>query len=112
MTVFFRPVVSESVPAVDTTLYTLSASLSSAQIVSGVCTNYSAGAETITVNIIPNGGSVGSTNIYIDEQSIVAGTGDPLDNIIGAILAPGDAISVNGSTITTMNLRLGIKELS
>jgi len=112
MTINFVAAVSESVPTTDTVLFTASTTINSAQIVSGVCNNYSAGAETITVNIISSGGSVGTTNEYISALSIAAGDNDPLEGIVGAILAPGDSVSIVGSTVTTMNLRLGIKELS
>lgn len=60
-------------------------------------TNVSAGALTLSVNIVPNAGSVSNANLIIDAKSIAANETFTFPGLVGHILTTGDFISTNAS---------------
>ncbi len=109
--VIFTDAVQESLPAVDTTVYTCPDS-ATAQIIFGNCANSTGGAITLKANIVQSGGSVATTNEYIPSgTSVTAGNTDPLAEIVGVILQPGDFVSAAASATPGLNFKIGIKEV-
>lgn len=101
---------SEQLPASNTVIYTCPATSKYAQIVFGVCTAQT--TDTLSVNLVQSGDTAVATNEYIDAKTITAGTPDPLTEVVGAILAPGDFISAIAANATRLNLKFGIKEVT
>lgn len=60
-------------------------------------TNTTAGAQSITVKIVPVGGAVGASNTITSAQSIAPGAAYTFPELAGHVLNPGDFIS----TLTT-----------
>lgn len=60
-------------------------------------TNISAGTLTISVNIVPNGGSASNTNLIVDTKSILENETYTFPELVGHILTTGDFISTNAS---------------
>lgn len=72
----------------------------------------SGGAHTISVNIIPSGGSVGTTNLIITVLSVAASTCIDIAELQNQILGPGDVISIVSSAATTMVIRASGREIT
>ena len=111
MTVRFQTAESEQLPAAATTIYTCPTGFT-AEVMFGNCANEDATDTTLEVNIVRSGGGVGVSNVYLPSKTITAGTSDPLDPIVGAILEAGDFISATAGAIDRLNFKLGIKEVS
>lgn len=92
-----------AVPNVDTTMYTAPTN-SRVYIDKLTVTNPTAGALTITVNLVPSGGSVASTNVITSAYSIAAGGSYTFPEIVGHILGAGAFISAVGSA-AGLNMR-------
>lgn len=75
-------------------------------------TNTDSGTQTITVNIVPSGGSVGSQNIVTSAFSLTAGTSAALPEQQNQILNPGDMISVKASVASKVVVRANGREIS
>jgi len=111
MTVLIVSAESEGMPATDTTVYTAPSTVKWAQIVSGTCANVTT-ATTLTVNVVQSGGSVAATNEYIPTVTINQDDSNPLDELIGTPLMPGDFVSVIAGDATRLNFKIGVKEVS
>lgn len=111
MTVKYIDAVSEQVPDSNSTVYTAPDAVKSAHIIFGNCNCEDATGTTVTVNIVKSGETVAVTNEYITDLSIASGASDPLTEIIGAVLKPGDFVSVVAADADKLNLKLGIKEI-
>jgi hypothetical protein len=62
-------------------------------------TNTTAGAQTITVKIVPFGGAVGAGNTIVSAQSIGPGAAYTFPELAGHVLNPGDFISTLTSAL-------------
>jgi hypothetical protein len=111
MTVRFVSKESEQLPATSTEIYECPANSNSASIIFANCTNEDASDATIQINLVQKDGSVADTNIYLKSKNVLSGSTDNLDEIIGAILEPGDKIYAIAGNADRLNLKLGIKEL-
>jgi len=95
----------ELVPATLTELYEVPTSLSRVMITNIYATNYSAGLENITIQIVPAAGSTGDRYIVINAQDIEANSdGQLMTPLIGQTLNVGDKIYAIASTVTTLTL--------
>ncbi len=74
-------------------------------------TNNDGGAQTITIHIIPSGGSRGTSNLIIKELSIAAGATDVIDEIANQILETGDIINVVVSLASAVIIRCSGREV-
>lgn len=111
MSVTYLDVVSEQLPAADTTIYTCPSGVT-ALIVYGLATCEDAAGTTITTNIVQSGGSAAVTNIHgYDAASISAGTSERLTKIEGACLHAGDFLSCAAGAATSLNVKFTIKEI-
>lgn len=110
MAITYNDVVSESVPITDETLYTAS-NVDSSHILAATAFNRNTTNQSITVNIVQSGGSLGDSNKYID-VNVPSGRSISLTNMINLTLKDGDFISVISSAADSINLKLSIKEIS
>lgn len=112
MSVVFIDAVSETLPAANTTIYTVPITVDSATIIAGNCTNASGAAATLVVNIVKSGDSAATSNVYLPSATINADAQNPLSEIVGLVLAPGDFISAIAGTTSALNFKVSIKEIS
>ena len=75
-------------------------------------TNYSAGAVTISVNIVTSGGSAGNDNLITKTKSLQPGEVYTFPEIVGQILAPSGFISTIASAATSVNIRASGREVT
>lgn len=87
-----------AVPAAATTLVT-GGNASRTYLDKITVTNTTGAAITVTVNIVPSGGSVGASNVLESVYSIAANTSYSFPNIVGQILNAGDFLSITPSAI-------------
>lgn len=81
---------AQDAPTTQTTVYPASARTYIDKL---TATNTTVAALTISFNIVPNGGTVGSTNLLAKTISIAAGASYMFPEIVGHVLAPGDFLS-------------------
>ena len=105
-------VAQETLATTDATIYTGGATIDNAFITKELASNSTTSPATITINIVQNGDSVASKNEYVIEETIPAKQSVVLYKLIGEQLDTGDFISVKASVVSTISLRLSIKELS
>lgn len=67
-------------------------------------TNTSAGAETISVHLVPSGGSADDTNIVADEISLAAKETKSISGAIGHVLESGGTLQALASAGTAINI--------
>lgn len=90
--------------AAETTVYTVPAS-TYVKVAHGVLTNVSASAVTVSVSLVPSGGTADGTHRIVSQFSLPAGDSLPLkDYIAGAMLGPGDFISVSPSAVNAIDV--------
>lgn len=93
------------------TLYTAPTTVEYSTITWANCTNEDTTDTNLTVYLVKQGGSAAVTNIYFPPKPIQAGKADPLDEIVGAALEPGDFIAAIAGAASRLNLKVGIKEV-
>lgn len=86
---------SQYAPNSQTTLY-VSTGLTT-RIDKVTCQNGDTVPQTISINIVPSGGTAGASNLITNAQAIVAGGTFNSPNEYGLYLGPGDFISVIAS---------------
>lgn len=77
-----------------------------------VFTNISGSAATLTVNIVPSGGSAGNDNKVIPGQSIAAGVVTSVAELAGKFIGPGDAIHWQASAGSAINGAINGREVT
>ena len=75
-------------------------------------TNYSAGAVTLSVNIVTSGDSAGNNNLIVKTKSLQAGETYTFPEIVGQTLLTGGFISTIASAATSVNIRCSGREIS
>lgn len=75
-------------------------------------TNTDGSSQTISVNIIPSGGSVGASNLITSALSITAGASVDLPELKNHILNPGDVISCVASIASKVVIRASGREVT
>ena len=73
-------------------------------------TNYSAGAVTISVNLVTSGGSAGNDNLITKTKSLQPAEVYTFPEIEGQILAPSGFISTIARAATPVNIRASGRE--
>ena len=68
-------------------------------------TNYSAGAVTISVNLVTSADTAGNQNLIVKTKSLLAGACYTFPEIVGQALAAGGFISTVASAATSINIR-------
>ena len=75
-------------------------------------TNYSAGAVTISINLVTSGDTAGNQNLAIKTKSIAAGATYTFPELWGQYLMNGDFISTIASAATSLNIRISAREFT
>lgn len=75
-------------------------------------TNYSAATATLTVHLVPNGGTAGDGNLCPKTKSLAAGETWVFPEIVGHVLGPGDFISTLASAVTSIAIRSSGREVT
>jgi len=86
-----------------TTYYTAPPS-TKARIDAMTLTNTSAAAVTVTLHLVPAGGTAGDGNIILKAKSIGAGESYPVREALGHWLEPGGTIQALASAATSVTL--------
>lgn len=68
-------------------------------------TNYSALAATLSVHLVPSGGTAGDGNYVSKTKTLAAGETWVFPEIVGHVLGPGDFISTLAGTVTSIAIR-------
>jgi len=69
-------------------------------------TNNDASDRTLTVNIVPNGGTLGNDNLIMIATSIAAGATRDFSELQNQILNDGDSVSVVASVASMVIIRM------
>jgi len=75
-------------------------------------TNYSAAAETLSVNLVTTAGSAGNNNLIVKTKTLQAGETYTFPELIGQVLGAGDFISTLASSATAINIRASGREVT
>jgi hypothetical protein len=75
-------------------------------------TNYSAGAVTLSVNLVTSGDTTGNQNLVTKTKSLAAGETYSFPEIVGQVLAPSGFISTLASAATSINIRASGREVT
>lgn len=75
-------------------------------------TNTDSGSQSLTVNLVPSGGSVSASNLVIKAKSISAGATADITELQNQILNPGDFISVVASVASKVVIRSSGREVA
>ncbi len=103
-----REIVALPVTALTTagvTLYTVPTN-ASFQIQHFLVTNYSSGAETFNLYIVPSGGSAGNSNIVYSAETVAANSAASPYERWGIVAPAGSTIEMTASTNSTLNVTM------
>jgi hypothetical protein len=75
-------------------------------------TNYSASAATISVNLVPSGGSVGNSNLIRKAKTLLPSEVYTFPELVGQVLDTGDFISTVAGTASAINIRASGRVIS
>lgn len=89
----------------DTVVYTVPGS-TTVIIDKFTATNTDGGSQTLSVNLIPNGGTVGGSNLVMDATSMATTVTKDFTELQNQILSSGDQISVNASVASKIVVRV------
>jgi hypothetical protein len=110
MTVTSKPLVTAKYATnAETTEYTASGLRAIIDKFTGY--NGTAGAVTLTVKLVPNGGSAGASNIIVT-RAIAAGATDTFPEVVGHTLEPGGVLSVLAGASTSIVIRCTGREVT
>jgi hypothetical protein len=85
------------------TVYTEPA-LSAVKVSSAALCNTTGSTVTVSVSIVPSGGTVGVTNRVVNAYPLAANDSMVISEIAGALLDAGAVVSVNTSTANAVNI--------
>lgn len=68
-------------------------------------TNVSASPATISVNLVPSGGTAGDTNLIVDAKNLAAGETYTFPEVVRQALDDGDFISTIAGTASAITIR-------
>ena len=74
-------------------------------------TNYSAGAVTLSVNLVTRGDTAGNQNLVVKTKSLAAGETYTFPEIVGQSLAPSGFITI-ASAATSISIRASGREVT
>lgn len=75
-------------------------------------TNYSAGVETISVNIVTSADTAGNQNLIVKTRSLAPNETYTFPEIVGHLLAAGGFISTIASAATSINIRASGRKIT
>jgi len=75
-------------------------------------TNYTAGAVTLSINLVTLADTAGNQNLIVKTRSLAAGETYTFPEIVGHVLNSGDFISTIASAATSINIRASGREIT
>jgi hypothetical protein len=75
-------------------------------------TNYSGGAETLSVNLVTVSGAAGNNNLIVKTKTLQPAETYTFPEIVGQVLNAGDFISTIASAATSINIRASGREVT
>jgi len=75
-------------------------------------TNTSAGNETISVNLIANGGTAGNSNLIVDARAIAPNETYTFPELVGQVLESGSFISTIASAPNALTITASGREIT
>ena len=75
-------------------------------------TNFSAGAYTISVNLVTSADTAGNQNLVTKTKSLAAGETYTFPELVGQVIAPGGFISTIASIVNAINIRASGREIT
>ena len=75
-------------------------------------TNYSAGAATISVNLVTAAGAAGNANLITKTKTLQPTEVYTFPELVGQVLGPGDFISTIAGTAASINMRVSGREVT
>lgn len=75
-------------------------------------TNYSAGAITLSINLVTLADTAGNQNLIVKTKSLAANETYTFPEIVGHVLNSGDFISTIASAATSINIRASGREVT
>lgn len=75
-------------------------------------TNTSAGAVTLSVNLVTSGDTAGNQNLIVKTKSLAAGETYTFPEIVGQVLEPSGFISTLAGAATSITIRASGREVS
>lgn len=75
-------------------------------------TNYSAGAITLSINLVTLADTAGNQNLIVKTKSLAANETYTFPEIVGHVLNAGDFISTIASAATSINIRASGREVT
>ena len=75
-------------------------------------TNYSAGAVTLSVNLVTAADTAGNQNLIVKAKTLQAGETYTFPEIVGSALSPSGFISTLASAATSINIRASGRVIS
>lgn len=75
-------------------------------------TNTTASAATLTVYIVPSGGSATASNRIVSTRSLAAGETYTFPEMVGHVLNPGDFIATESGTNNAITIRASGREVN
>lgn len=68
-------------------------------------TNHSGATATISVNLVPSGGSAAPANLVTKTKSLLAGESYTFPEVVGHVLGIGDAVHTDASIAASISIR-------
>ena len=75
-------------------------------------TNYSAAAETLSVNLVTSSYSAGNNNLIVKTKTLQPTETYTFPEIVGQVLNAGDFVSTIASAATSINIRASGREIT
>ena len=75
-------------------------------------TNYSGGAETLSVNLVTVSGAAGNNNLIVKTKTLQPAETYTFPEIVGQVLNAGDFVSTIASAATSINIRASGREVT
>lgn len=112
MTVLAKPLlVSKYAEAAQTTQYTVASGVRTI-LDKFTATNVTGSAATLSVNLVPSGGTAGASNTITLTKTLAAGDVYTFPEIVGHVLAGGEFVSTLAGTATAIVIRISGREIS
>ena len=92
-------------------VYYTAPALTTAEVTAATATNVTATTQTLSVSMVPSGGTVGVTNIVVQLRSVPANSSIQLWELIAQKLPPGATIQAQASAAGAINLTIGGREV-
>jgi len=75
-------------------------------------TNTTAGNVTLSVNLVPSGGSASASNLIIDAKAVAPGDTYTCPELVGQTLEPSGTISTIASAATSLTISASGREIT